>query len=88
MMEAVVGSLRGLGYSVMPMIVSAFGACGLRILWIFTVFVWEGSIESLFLSYPVEWAVTLAVHLICFCVVRKKFPKEDAVKVRPVMVNG
>lgn len=88
MMEAVVGSLRGLGYSVMPMIVSAFGACGLRILWIFTVFVWEGSIESLFLSYPVSWAVTLAVHLICFCVVRKKFPKEDAVKVRPVMVNG
>ena len=85
MMEAVVGSLRGLGYSVMPMIVSAIGACGLRVLWIFTIFAWERSLESLFMSYPISWGVTLAVHLICFWVVRRKFPKEDAVKVRPAI---
>lgn len=84
MMEAVVGSLRGLGYSLMPMIVSAIGACGLRILWIFTFFAWNGSLESLFLSYPLSWGVTLMIHLICFLVVRKKFPKEDVVRIRPV----
>ncbi len=38
MMDVMVGMLRGLGYSIMPMIVSLLGACGLRILWISTVF--------------------------------------------------
>ena len=37
-MDVMVGSLRGLGYSVMPTIVSLIGACGLRLLWIFTFF--------------------------------------------------
>lgn len=37
-MEVMVGSLRGLGYSIMPMIVSLAGACGLRILWLYTLF--------------------------------------------------
>ncbi len=38
LMDVTVGSLRGLGYSIMPMIVSLAGACGLRIVWIFTIF--------------------------------------------------
>ncbi len=79
-MEAVVGSLRGLGYSVMPMIVSAIGACGLRILWIVTVFAWSGTLESLFLAYPVSWGVTAIAHLLCFVLVRKKLPREDRFK--------
>lgn len=44
MMDVMVGSLRGLGYSVMPMIVSLIGACGLRLLWIFTFSEWSSSI--------------------------------------------
>ena len=38
MMDVMVGGLRGIGYSVMPMIVSLIGACGLRLLWIATLF--------------------------------------------------
>lgn len=38
MMDVMVGSLRGLGYSIVPMIVSLLGACGLRLVWIATVF--------------------------------------------------
>lgn len=34
MMDVMVGSLRGIGYSIMPMVVSTIGACGLRILWL------------------------------------------------------
>ena len=37
-MDTMVGSLRGLGYSIGPMIVSLIGACGLRVAWIFTIF--------------------------------------------------
>ncbi|RRD93625.1 MATE family efflux transporter [Clostridiales bacterium COT073_COT-073] len=79
-MEVFVGSLRGLGYSVMPMIVSTIGACGLRIFWIFTVFAWNRSLENLYISYPISWIITAAAHFICFVVVRRKFPKEDLSK--------
>ena len=72
MMDVAVGILRGMGYSIMPMLVSLAGACGLRIVWIFTVFVWKHSLFVLYLSYPITWIITLSVHLICFAVVWKR----------------
>lgn len=78
MMDVIVGSLRGLGYSVMPMLVSLIGACGLRLLWIFTFFQTEPfhSVTSLYMTYPVSWIVTLSAHVICFIAVRKKLAKQ------------
>lgn len=76
-MDVLVGSLRGLGYSIMPMIVSLTGACGFRVLWIFTVFKAHHSLEVLFISYLISWALTSATHFICFLIVRRKLPKED-----------
>ena len=75
-MEVICGSLRGLGYGILPMIVSLLGACGLRIVWIFTYFQDHHTLEVLYLSYPISWAVTAFVHLICFLIVRRKLPKE------------
>lgn len=77
MMDVMVGNLRGLGYSVMPMIVSLIGACGLRLVWIFTIFQVEEfhTPFMLYLSYPVTWSITLIVHIVCFLVVRKRYPK-------------
>lgn len=71
-MDTMVGALRGIGYSFMPMVVSLLGACGLRIIWIFTVFQWHQSLFTLYISYPVTWLVTAFVHMICYGVVRKK----------------
>lgn len=71
-MEVLVGSLRGLGYSVLPMVVSLLGACGLRILWIYTIFNWDRSLFTLYVSYPVSWIITALVHALCFYFVRKK----------------
>lgn len=71
-MDVAVGILRGLGYSVIPMLVSLTGACGLRVLWIFTVFVWKHSLFVLYLSYPITWIVTFTVHLICILVIWKR----------------
>ncbi len=71
-MDTMVGSLRGLGYSVMPMIVSILGACGLRILWVYTVFALDPTLEVLYLSYPVSWTATALTHLVCYLVVRRK----------------
>lgn len=78
MMDTMVGSLRGMGYSVMPMIVSLTGACGLRIIWIFTIFKFiSPTLTTLYLSYPVSWAVTALAHFIVFLVVRRRYPKKD-----------
>ena len=71
-MDVMVGSLRGLGWSVVPMIVSMVGACGLRLVWIATVFQVIHTPQCLYFSYPVTWIITGAVHIICFLVIRKK----------------
>lgn len=66
MMDVMVGALRGIGSSVVPMIVSLLGACGLRLLWIATVFRQIHTMPMLYLSYIVSWALTAAVHVLCF----------------------
>ncbi len=65
-MDVLVGGLRGIGSAVLPMVVSLLGACGFRILWIFTIFQWEHSLWMLYLSYPVSWLLTAVVHAGCF----------------------
>lgn len=79
MMDVMVGSLRGLGYSVMPTIVSLIGACGLRLLWIFTFFRMEQfhTLTSLYMTYPVSWIVTTLAHVICFMLVRGKIEQNS-----------
>lgn len=82
-MDVAVGILRGLGYSVIPMLVSLTGVCGLRVLWIFTVFAWKHSLFVLYLSYPITWIVTFTVHLICLLVIwKRKKGAWDMVKVQ------
>ncbi|MBE7067167.1 MAG: MATE family efflux transporter [Ruminococcaceae bacterium] len=73
-MDVLVGVLRGLGYSIMPMIVSLVGVCGFRILWIKTVFRIPEchTIETVYLSYLVTWTLTALIHFICFLIVRRR----------------
>ncbi|MBQ3591008.1 MAG: MATE family efflux transporter [Clostridia bacterium] len=62
MMEVMVGCQRGMGMSVTPMITSMLGACGIRIFWIYTFFTWYRSLPMLYISYPISWFITTAVH--------------------------
>ncbi len=79
-MDVLVGSLRGMGLSLLPMAVTVAGVCGLRIIWIHTVFVHHHTLQMLLLSYVVSWLVTETVHAICFAVAYRKRKKEwDAV---------
>lgn len=74
-MDTMVGVLRGLGYSVIPMIVSLLGACGLRILWIMTIFQIPAfhSLDTIYISYPVTWIITAGTHFICYLIIMRKF---------------
>ncbi len=71
-MDVICGSLRGMGYSTVPMIVSIIGACGLRIVWILTVFRIYHSLTVLYISYPVTWFITASAHLISYFIIKKK----------------
>ena len=73
MMDVMVGSLRGMGYSIIPMIVSLTGACLFRVIWILTVFAANHTLFTLYISYPISWALTFSIHLLCYLVVRRKF---------------
>ena len=72
LMDVMVGQLRGIGYSIMPMIVSLTGACLLRIVWILTVFAREHTLTVLYMSYPVSWFVTFAIHFLSYKLVAGK----------------
>lgn len=76
-MDMMVGMMRGMGKSLMPMIVTVVGVCGVRIVWIYTVFAHFHSLFWLYVSYPISWIVTLFIHCICYFVVRNKLPKEN-----------
>lgn len=81
-MDVMVGVLRGMGYSIMPMLVSIFGVCGFRILWIFTVFNFNTSYQDyndlhlLYISYPISWIITFTIHFISYLICSKKKFKE------------
>ena len=81
-MDTMVGSLRGLGYSVLPMIVSLVGACGLRLLWIATIFQLPQfhTPQVIYYSYPLTWTITALIHIICYLVIWKKLKKRLAVE--------
>ena len=68
-MDVIVGMMRGMGYAFVPMLVSLTGVCAFRIFWIYTVFERYRELETLYLSYPISWAMTATAHLICFIIV-------------------
>ncbi|MDO4187394.1 MAG: MATE family efflux transporter [Lachnospiraceae bacterium] len=75
-MEVMVGSLRAIGQSVIPMITSMIGACALRLVWIATVFQFRRTTGMLYISYPISWIVTLMAHIAFFIYFYKKIPEE------------
>ena len=74
MMDVMGNAIRGIGHSILPMIVSLIGVCGFRLLWIGTIFLIPQfhTCNTIFVSYPISWLATFIVHIICFLIIRKK----------------
>lgn len=70
--DVMAGAMRGIGHSTVPLAVSLSGACVLRILWLVTVFKAVSTLEVLYLSYPISWALTFIANLICFRILYRK----------------
>ena len=58
LVELLPGAIRGAGKSMVPMLISVFGVCGLRLLWLFTAVPAYHTIEMVEASYPITWVVT------------------------------
>lgn len=80
-MDVMVGILRGMGKSLVPMIVSIVGVCGFRIAWIFLIFYNYTNFESatdlhlLYISYPISWIITFSIHLITYFISKRSLFK-------------
>lgn len=80
LMDVTAGQLRGIGYAMVPMIVSLCGACLFRVIWIFTIFQIPEyhTLEVLYYSYPISWTLTFLTHLTCYLVLgRRKLAREE-----------
>ena len=80
LMDVSTGALRGMGASTSPMIISVLGICGLRILWIYTIFQIPAfhTPQCLYYSYAVSWGVTFLCQLAAFFLLYRRRTKEQA----------
>lgn len=62
LMDVGSGVLRGFGQSLRAMIISLVGSCVTRIIWIYTVFAADRTLEVLYACYPLSWLLTALVH--------------------------
>lgn len=79
MMDVSTGSLRGLGSSFTPMIISVLGVCGLRILWVYTIFRIPQfhTPQCLYISYPVSWLITVIAQVTAFMILYRKKSRQS-----------
>lgn len=84
--DSVSNMLRGMNRSILPMITTIIGNCGLRVMWVFFVFGWAKvrfetltSFRWLMAAYPITWAFTFFVNLVIYFVVLRKLKRRKAV---------
>ena len=80
--------LRGMGNATGPMIISVFGVCGIRILWIFTAFRVYRTMPVLMTSYPMSWGISSLISLVYLLIVLKLkgTGKDASAKRKPVIL--
>ena len=79
LMDVTTGLIRGLGSSVLPMLITVAGVVGIRLGWIYIVFRIPEyhSIKSLYLSYAISWAATFLTELFVFKILIRKIKKQQ-----------
>ncbi len=71
-MDCTIAASRGLGKSFVPTVIVTLGSCVFRVIWIYTVFAYFGTITSLYLLYVFSWSITAAAELVYFVKIYKK----------------
>jgi Na+-driven multidrug efflux pump len=76
-MDTISGALRGLGYSMIPMIISIGAICVLRAIWVQFFFPMEQfhSLIGIYTIYPISWSIGLIALTVAIIIVYKKVKK-------------
>lgn len=79
LMDVTTGLIRGIGYSILPMIITIAGVCGMRIIWIYTIFRIPRyhTLQNLYISYTISWSLTFVTELIVFLVLLRRMQKKS-----------
>ena len=67
-MDCTIAASRGLGKSLVPTVIVIMGSCVFRVVWVYTVFAYFGTITSLYLLYAFSWAITAVAEIVYFAV--------------------
>lgn len=65
-MDASIAASRGLGKTAVPTFVVVMGSCVFRIIWIYTIFAYFHTIQSLYILYVFSWGITAIAENIYF----------------------
>ena len=68
--ENMSGYLRGFGISLTPAILTIIGVCGVRVLWIYTVFPTHRDFSTIMLAYPLSLSITAVLIFIATMIYR------------------
>ena len=77
MMDTSANVTRGMGKSIVPMIITLVFVCFVRVGWVFTVFKIFNTAESVYWSYPITWGIATIGQLIYFAFVYKSKTKNN-----------
>ena len=81
-LDVLSGTLRGLGYSVLPTAVSIFGICCFRVFWVFCLFpLFSKNYWVLIMNFPVSYLLTSTILGIALWIALKKIPRSPVDKV-------
>lgn len=69
--EVTSGYLRGYGISLVPSVLTTLGICGVRLVWIFTVFPQSRSFRTIMEAYPLSLFVT-ALLVVSYYIYKRK----------------
>lgn len=82
LMDVTVGILRGMGSAILPTVVSIIGSCGIRLMWVFTVFKAFSTPDVLYISFPLAWLVTLLALLVSYFLVVTRAKRNFAMEAK------
>ena len=75
-MDCTIAASRGLGKTIVPTVMVILGSCVFRIIWIYTIFAYFHTIQSLYLLYAFSWSITALAQIIYFVIIYRRIGKQ------------
>lgn len=75
-MDCTIAASRGLGRTGIPTLIVILGSCVFRVIWVYTIFAYFHTIESLYLLYVFSWTLTAIAEILYFIKIWRRLRPE------------